>query len=200
MTLILPGTLVAKKPINTDYTYVENGNTYAAVIGIYDGPKERFIPLKGPYIPSVRDLVVGVVEEERHVGYEVDIFSPYKGFIFSKRLRESFNQRNILMAEVASVSEVKDVMLSRPRRLIGGRLMLISPTKVSRLIGRNSSMINIIKSKTKCDIIVGKNGGVWIKGDKIQLAIDTIMKIEREAHTKGLTDKIDKFLSQELKE
>ena len=74
----------------------------------------------------------------------------------------------------------------------GGIIVDIAPTKVPRLIGKKGSMINMIKDKTKCKIVVGQNGLVWIKGkpDMEQLTKDTIKLIEAEAHTSGLTNKI----------
>jgi len=57
----------------------------------------------------------------------------------------------------------------------------------------------MIKEKTNCKITVGQNGKVWILGEdpKMEkLAIDTIRKIDKEAHENGLTDKIKKFLEK----
>lgn len=53
-------------------------------------------------------------------------------------------------------------------------------------------MINMIKDKTKCKIVVGQNGLVWVKGDEDmeQLTREVIHLIEEEAHTSGLTNKI----------
>jgi exosome complex component RRP4 len=59
-------------------------------------------------------------------------------------------------------------------------------------------MLNLLKEKTGCEIIVGKNGIIWIKGkeenvNKLTLAI---MKIEKEAHIPGLTSRIESLLSK----
>lgn len=74
----------------------------------------------------------------------------------------------------------------------GGIIVDITPTKVPRLIGKKGSMINMIKDKTNCKIIVGQNGLVWVKGeeDMEQLTKDIIHMIEAEAHTSGLTNKV----------
>ena len=74
----------------------------------------------------------------------------------------------------------------------GGIIVDIAPTKVPRLIGKKGSMINMIKDKTGCKIVVGQNGLVWVKGkqDMEQIVKDTIKLIEKEAHTSGLTDRI----------
>jgi exosome complex component RRP4 len=58
-------------------------------------------------------------------------------------------------------------------------------------------MVSMIKKATNCNIIVGQNGIVWIKGtnpeDEID-TVDTITKIEQESHMSGLTEAIKKFL------
>ena len=58
-------------------------------------------------------------------------------------------------------------------------------------------MINAIKEKTECKIMVGQNGLVWVKGDeKMQEITKNIIKeVEKKAHTKGLTDYIKNKLS-----
>jgi exosome complex component RRP4 len=85
------------------------------------------------------------------------------------------------------------------RVLRSGRIVEISYTKVPRVIGRAGSMISLLKSKLDVNIFVGKNGRIWINGkaEDEDLAIKVIKRIEREAHTSGLTDRITKFLEEE---
>jgi exosome complex component RRP4 len=56
----------------------------------------------------------------------------------------------------------------------------------------------MIKQATNCQIIVGQNGLIWVQGNPKEeaLAIQTIKKIEKEAHTPGLTEKIKAFLGE----
>jgi exosome complex component RRP4 len=79
-------------------------------------------------------------------------------------------------------------------------LVEIIATRVPRLIGRKGSMINMIKSELKCDVVVGQNGIVWLKGDPdhVVIAIEAIRQIEREAHTSGLTDRIREAITLKL--
>lgn len=192
--LVIPGDLLLDKPIRNPYTYVKNGKTYAAVVGMYDDQQAKFMPINASYLPSLKDSVIGVVEEEKPIGYGVNLFSPYHGLLSSKTLRTTFNIGDIILAEVSEISEVKDIWLSRPTKLVGGEIIDISPTKISRVIGKHSSMLNILKAGTGCDIVVGKNGLIWIKGQNSLKAIEAIEKIVREAHTSGLTDRIMAFL------
>ena len=81
-----------------------------------------------------------------------------------------------------------------------GRVIDISHAKIPRVIGRNGSMISMLKKDLNCSIFVGQNGRIWLKGDdkRVDLAIRTIFKIEREAHTTGLTDSIKAYINTEL--
>ena len=61
-------------------------------------------------------------------------------------------------------------------------------------------MINMIKRLTRTQIITGQNGRIWVNGKKIEdelKAIQAITKIELEAHTQGLTDRIRDMISED---
>jgi exosome complex component RRP4 len=60
-------------------------------------------------------------------------------------------------------------------------------------------MISMLKKELNCNIFVGQNGRIWINGvaEDMDLALRTILIIEKEAHTNGLTDRIVDFLKQE---
>ena len=68
--------------------------------------------------------------------------------------------------------------------------------KVPRVIGKEGSMINLIKDKTSTEITVGQNGYVWLKGDidGTRKAEEAIRLIEKEAASEGLTNKVEEFL------
>jgi len=63
-------------------------------------------------------------------------------------------------------------------------------------------MIEIIQKYTRCRIKVGKNGRIWIDGDTegIQKVLQAISKIESEAATFGLTDRIEELLKKDAKD
>jgi exosome complex component RRP4 len=144
--------------------------------------------------------------------WNLDINSPYSGFlpasdVFGKEKRDlnkAFDVGDVLFLRVVDVDEVKKVKLGLKGRGLGkfrgGILIYITPTKVPRLIGKKGSMINMIKDETHCDIIVGQNGVVWVKGDPMmeRVAEKVINMIEDQAHTSGLTDRVRNMLSQLL--
>ena len=57
-------------------------------------------------------------------------------------------------------------------------------------------MISLIKEKTGCEITVGQNGLVWIKGtpDGEYQAEQAVRLIEAKSHIEGLTVQIEQFL------
>ena len=108
------------------------------------------------------------------------------------------------MASVTNVTSQNliDISLKGPglRKLYPGRIINISPSKVPRVIGKKGSMVSMIKLATNTRVMVGQNGLVWLSGEDPKLeivAVNTIKKIEREAHLQGLTEKIKEFLEKE---
>jgi len=121
-----------------------------------------------------------------------------------KELNKVYDVGDVLFLRVVDVDEIKKAKLGLKGRGMGkfkgGIIVEISPTKVPRLIGKKGSMINMIKDKTNCKIVVGQNGLVWVKGDEDmeQLTREIIQLIEKEAHTSGLTNKIKNKLFLEI--
>jgi len=61
-------------------------------------------------------------------------------------------------------------------------------------------MIQLLKNMTNAQIIVGQNGRIIISANNLKaenLVKRAIRKIEAEAHTSGLTDRIREFLEKE---
>lgn len=83
-------------------------------------------------------------------------------------------------------------------KIEGGRIIKINSQKVPRVIGKQGSMISLIKEKTGSEITVGQNGLVWIVGtpDGELLAEKAVRLIEDKAHTEGLTERMQTFLEQ----
>jgi exosome complex component RRP4 len=57
-----------------------------------------------------------------------------------------------------------------------------------------------LKQETGCQIAIGQNGRILINGkspDDERLAVMAIRKIEQEAHTTGLTDRVTEMLRKE---
>jgi len=197
MKIVVPGEIIADKPLKIPDTYIENGKTYSEVVGLFHETEMRLVALEGSYLPMDEDYIVGVVEEVKFAGYTTDINSPYTAFLSTKDTRFEFDIGDVVFAKVKGVDEVKNVNLFDARKLSGGEIVEISPVKVPRVIGKKSSMLNMLIDATRSEIYVGKNGRMWIKGGDSSLAARAILKIEKEAHMSGLTDRMKEFLEKE---
>jgi exosome complex component RRP4 len=197
MKIVVPGELIADKPLKIPDAYIEDGKTYSEVVGLFHEQENRLVALEGAYTPYEEDYVVGVVEDVKFAGCNVNINSPYTAFLSSKDTRFQFDFGDVMFAKVKGVDEVKNVNLFDARKLQGGEIVEISPVKVPRVIGKKSSMLNMLIDATRSEIYVGKNGRLWIKGGDSSLAARAILKIEKEAHITGLTDRMKTFLENE---
>lgn len=83
-----------------------------------------------------------------------------------------------------------------------GRIVRITSSKIPRLIGKRGSMVNMILKETGCQILIGQNGIVLLncKDREVeQLVVQVLHKIESEAHTTGLTNRVYEYI-KEMKE
>jgi len=193
-------------------TFSEDGKIISKFLGI---PKDSsgylsVVPLSGVYVPKREDKLIGFITSVEKVGWTVDISSPWTSFLSLSEgvdefvdlkrtnIRRFYDVGDVIYAQVSDVRG-GDVQLSMKtpiaRKLRGGVTVKITPSKVPRLIGKEGSMINTIKEKTKTIIRVGQNGVVWISGEKVDKAIKAIRLIEEKSHIIGLTDEITKLLS-----
>ncbi len=213
--VVLPGDKIVE---SMDYLPGRNcfrdGNSiYSKRVGVvyYKGRVIEVIPLSGEYIPEVGDMVIGTVKEIQHSGWNVNINSPYeaylslagvRGFIDAAKtdLSKIYGIGDMIYAEVSEVTPMKDIRISmkspKAKKFENGRIVRISTVKVPRIIGKQGSMINMIKGKTGCMISVGQNGMIWIQGEKENLAAKAIMEIQENSQIMGLTDHISKLLGE----
>jgi len=81
-----------------------------------------------------------------------------------------------------------------------GLIIKINSNKVPRVIGKEGSMINLIKEESGCNVTVGQNGLIWIKGNKIEdelLVKKAIMFITEKSFTSGLTEEVKEWFEGE---
>jgi exosome complex component RRP4 len=193
--------------------YEENGKVFAKVLGLskITDTEVSVIPLSGTYLPSAGDRVIGVISTVEIAGWFVDINSPYlaflplgeavEEFVDTSRvdLSKYFDTGDVIFCRIVKVTKSKNVVVSMrdmaSRKLYGGVLVKVTPHKVPRIIGKGGSMIQLIKQKTKCEIYVGQNGVIWVKGENKGKAIEAILMVERESHIPGLTERVDRMLS-----
>jgi len=217
--LVTPGDLIAEGDYVTgESTFKEGDKIYATRIGLVDtdGRSVSVVALKGGFIPSAGDLVIGKVIDMSLSGWVVDINAPYAAILHaSDAIERPFNpQRDVLtaiydigdmiLAKVAAYDRTRNPILTTHGPGLGkitrGRIIEIVAAKIPRLIGKRGSMINMLKRETGCHLTIGQNGLILISGKSPEdedLAVLAIRKIEEEAHTSGLTDRICSMVREE---
>jgi exosome complex component RRP4 len=213
--IVIPGDLLdssGKRP--GPGTYVEGGKIFAAQLGIKSIRSDTVgvVPLAGHYMPVRGDLVIGKIVDVSSSSWLVDINAPYPAPLHVNEVpwrvefgetRKFMSVGDVLLLNVVGVDEVMRISVSMKdhglRKLTGGMVLEVSPSKVPRVIGKNGSMIQMLKSATNCRIYVGQNGRIWIDGelDNIIRAVSAIKLIEDEAHNVGLTEKVKKLLEEQ---
>jgi exosome complex component RRP4 len=210
--LVIPGETLftSEEYLPGDYTRKEGNEIIATRYGFVElsGRVVKIIPVSGVFEPRRGNTVIGRVDDITFSGWIIDINAPYSSFL---PLVESprFIDRNTL-GEFAGIGDVLTLKIMGVKKggidltlksrglgkLEGGRIIKINPQKVPRVIGKEGSMINLIKDRTKTEITVGQNGFIWIKGnnESESKAEETIKLIVDEAGCSGLTEKIEKFL------
>ena len=199
-------------------TYRDGEKIVANRLGlvIIEGRTIKLIPLSGRYIPKTGDTIICKVIDVGFNGWRLDTNSAYSAMLSMKDATSEFIARganltqyydlgDYIVCKIVNVTSQKliDVTMKGPglRKLKGGRLIEVNPNKVPRIIGKQGSMVVMIKDATGCNIVVGQNGLIWIDGGPMNelLAIQAIGKIEKESHLTGLTDKIKEFLEKNRK-
>jgi len=196
-------------------TYRDGEKILANRLGLVtiEGRTIKLIPLSGRYIPKTGDTIICNVIDVGFSGWRLDTNSAYSAMLSMKDATSEFIARganltqyydlgDYIVCKIVNVTSQKlvDVTMKGPglRKLKGGRIIAVDSNKVPRIIGKQGSMVIMIKDITKCNMVVGQNGLIWIEGDPVNelLAIQTIRKIEKESHMSGLTDKIKEYLEK----
>jgi exosome complex component RRP4 len=212
--IVVPGDLLDTTGMEAGPgTFEERGKVFAAQLGIKN-VRQRMVsvvPLAGQYIPTRGDLVIGKIMDISASSWLVDINSPYPSPLHVNEVpwrvefgetRKFMTVGDVVLLKIVGVDEVMRVQVSMNdhglRKLTGGMVLEVSPMKVPRVIGKNGSMIQMLKNSTGCRIYVGQNGRIWIDGelDNIIRAVRAITLIEDQAHNLGLTEKVKKLLEE----
>jgi len=210
--LVIPGETIISGDefLPGDFTRKDGNEIVANRYGLAEvsGRVVKIIPISGVFEPRRGNTVIGRVEDITFNGWIIDIGGPYSAFLSLMECPRFVNRNDL--AEFAGIGDVLSLKIWGVKKggvdltlksrglgkLDGGRIIKINPHKVPRIIGKEGSMINMIKESSKTEITVGQNGFIWIKGDSAgeQKAIDAINLIVEESTSSGLTEKIDKFL------
>jgi exosome complex component RRP4 len=199
-------------------TYRDGNHIVAGRLGMVqlEGRTIKLIPLSGRYIPKKYDVIICKVFDVNMSGWRLETNSPYQAMLPMKEASSQFIERGAdltqffdigdhIVCKIINVTSQKlvDVSMKGPglRKLKGGRIFEVAPNKVPRIIGKQGSMVSMIKEASGCQISVGQNGLIYVEGspESELLAIRAIKKIEEESHKSGLTERIKAFLEEQKK-
>lgn len=219
--VVVPGDLLYEGRVRTgENVYRKEGNVHSSHVGLVNYGKDRVsvIALEGGFTPLVGDMVIGTVVDIELGRWLVDIGAATEAILstndaINKPFRTHQDLTKILDVGDTIISKIVDLdryrtpILSIQGRELGkvfdGFVIKITPSKIPRLIGKKGSMINMILRETRTSITIGQNGRILISGrrrEDEELVVEVIRKIEAEAHTSGLTNRIQEYLKKRKEE
>ncbi len=174
----------------------------------------KVIPLSGVYQPRTGNVVIGKVELVTFNGWVIDIGTSENGFLTltevpryvnKNGLEEVMDIGDMVVAKIFNMNK-RGIDLSLKSRglgkIEGGMIIQINSNKVPRVIGKEGSMVKLIKDETGCNITVGQNGFIWLKGNTVEselMARDAIMFIVEKSFISGLTEEVTKWFGENKK-
>ena len=174
----------------------------------------KVIALSGVYTPRRGNVVIGTVSNLTFNGWVVDIgmaenaFIPLTEvprFVNKNAIDEVMDFGDLVVAKIIE-SRGRGIDMTLRSRGLGkiedGMIIKVNPNKVPRIIGKEGSMVTLIKEKTGCNITVGQNGRVWLKGNTIEeelYAKKAIMFVADNSYISGLTDAVNKWFEENKK-
>jgi len=217
--VVIPGEVIAsgEEYLPGEGTEKRGGDIVAIRYGLAEESNRlvKVIALSGIYQPRRGNVVIGKVENITFNGWVIDIDSPIGAFLPLSEIPRYVNKEG--MSEVFDIGEMvvakilgvngRGIDLTIKSRGLGkideGMIIKINSNKVPRVIGKEGSMINIIKKETGCNITVGQNGLIWVKGDRIEDELfvkKAIMFVTERSFTSGLTEEVQKWFDKHKKE
>jgi len=213
--VVIPGEVIVSGEdyLPGEWTKREGKDIIALRFGLADksGRLIKIIPLSGAYVPRKGNVVIGRVLDITFNGWTMDIDAPYPSFLPAMEasrfvnkndLSECYDIGDMIAVKVLSIKRKGIDLTARGRnlgKLEDGIIIRVNSNKVPRVIGKEGSMINLIKDESGCEITVGQNGIIWIKGNKIEdelFAEKAILFVTEKSFVEGLTEKTKDWLEK----
>lgn len=213
--IVIPGEVIVSGEdyLPGEWTKREGKSIIALRFGLADksGRLVKIIPLSGAYMPRKGNVVIGRVLDITFNGWIMDIDAPYPSFLPAMEcskfvnkndLSECYDIGDMIAVKVFSVKRKGIDLTARGRnlgKLEGGMIIKINSNKVPRVIGKEGSMINLIKKESNCEITVGQNGIIWIEGRAVEdelFAEKAILFVTEKSFVEGLTEKTKEWLEK----
>ena len=215
--ITIPGEIIAEGEdyLPGEWTEKIDGKIYALRYGLLEESNKlvKVIPLSGTYNPRRGNVVIGKVESINFNGWVIDIGAPDNAFLSLMEVPRYVNKDaldevmmigDMVIAKIWEINK-RGIDLSLKSRGLGvieeGMIIEINPNKVPRVIGKEGSMIKLIKDQTGCNITVGQNGSILIQGDSIEKELSAkkaIMHISDKSYIKGLTEEMENFFKENM--
>jgi exosome complex component RRP4 len=166
--IVMPGDLLEGDKLKPGAgTYVSDGKIYAALLGIKSVKANyvNIIPLGGRYIPCVGDSVIGKVEDIGPSNWLIDINAPHPAPLHVNEV-----PWRVEFGDTARYMNVGDVILAK--------VLMVDETMRVQVTMKDQGL------------------RIWLDGevDNIMHAIKAIQMIEEDAHSFGLTEKVQAYL------
>ena len=215
---IIPGEIIIE---GEDYlpgegTEKRDNKIYALRYGLAEESNKliKVIPLSGVYEPRRGNVIIGKVAMLTHNGWVINIgcsdnaFLPLTEvprYVNKDGLEEVMNIGDTVIIKIFAMNK-RGIDVTIKSRGLGrvdeGMVFDINSNKVPRVIGKEGSMIKLIKEQTNTNITVGQNGKILVNGDSIEdelFAKKAINHIVDKSFISGLTDEMTKWFEENKK-
>lgn len=216
--IVIPGEIIAEgnEYLPGEGTEKKGEGVIALRYGLMEESNKlvKVIPLSGTYQPRRGNVVIGKVENVTFNGWVINIDTAQNAFlpvmevpryVNKDAMEEVMDVGDMIVAKIFNVNRRGIDLTIRSRglgKLEGGIIIKVNSNKVPRIIGKEGSMIALIKDETKCRITAGQNGLIWLEGDNIEneiLAKRAIDFIAEKSFVSGLTEEIKTWFEKEKK-
>lgn len=210
--VVIPGEVIVQgdEYLPGDGTKKKEEGIVALKYGLVDKSENlvRVIPLSGPYNPRTGNVVIGKVVMLTENGWVIDIGTPKTAFLPITEVPMYVNKGALdEVMDLGDMGVFKIIGLGRLGASLSvksgffgkideGMVFKINPHKVPRVIGKEGSMIKLIKERTDCKVTIGQNGVVLVKGESIDkelFARKAIDFVAEKSYIEGLTDKVERW-------
>lgn len=213
--LVVPGEVIVSGEdfLPGEGTRREGKDVLASRFGLAEeaGRMIKVISITGAFVPRRNNVVIGRVTNITLNGWVVDIDSASNGFLPIDESPRFINKSemdqflaigDVVAAKIWSINQRGIDLTLKAKglgKLEGGFIFQVNSNRVPRIIGREGSMINLIKEKTGCEITVGQNGWIWIRGSNLDSQIKARRGVEFVAekfYIDGLTEKVEQWFEE----
>lgn len=209
--VVLPGSLLTDNNYKLGRgTFKEKDKIYSNVTGLVYIESEEIsvIPFKYTYKPKYGDLIIGRVTGSSYSSWSININSTYHGFLSTSELYNKneqninniINIKDMLLLRVANVDEINRVKLTLRAHGLGkfnqGIIVRVKQPTVHFLSEENAFITSMIQEYTRTDMIVAKNGLIWINGlkENVEKILEIIEVIEKEPFKHNLVKVVQNMI------